>query len=251
MSYFDPNALAQANGVEHGRLLGERAGFQKGEEQGYDAGHDDGYSAGHVDGHNKGWDECVKLANAEMDKQIAFTKQHIADKKALAKQLLEQSHLIEQLTAKLDEMERANTQLKDSNNGLRDVVVSLKQANENLQKEVALLDEKVREKTQAYNDQLWQYNRSLVFMNSVRTVLEDLTAESGPQADHIRSIFAKRYSEHIHAALRKGTIRVPLDQDDVLTSSLPKTHKFISNMLNSVHEKVQSKTEEQDSSINM
>lgn len=240
MTYFDPHAGAQANGYAHGRVVGEEEGFRKGEEVGYAVGQRDGYNAGHLEGHTtghtKGWNEAVKAADVEMQKQIAFTRQYLADKHALAEQLQAQSLLIEQLTTKLDEMELKNTQLKDSNHGLRDVITALKVANENLQEEVSLLDEKLKEKTKAYNDQLWQYNRSVVFMNSVRTVLEDLTSDSGPQADRIRKVFSKRYSEHIHEALRKGTIRVPLDQDDALTNSLPRTQKFIANMLNSVRD---------------
>jgi flagellar biosynthesis/type III secretory pathway protein FliH len=54
MSYFAPNALAQANGYQHGRIEGERVGFRKGQEQGYDAGHALGY--------DKGWNACVQMA---------------------------------------------------------------------------------------------------------------------------------------------------------------------------------------------
>ena len=240
MSYFDPNAQAQANGYQHGRLNGEREGFRQGEEQGYDAGHADGYNAGHVDGHaigyDKGWNECVQVANGEMSKQIEFTNQHIAEKKLLKIQLEEQSRLIQQLTDKLDQMEYENIGLKESNHGLRDVIHALKKTNDNLQSEVQLLEEKVREKTDEFNEHLWQYNRTVVFMKTLRSVLDDLTAEGGPQAEKIRDVFSKRYSEHIYDALRNGFITTALDKDDELAHSMPQTRKFIANMLNHVRE---------------
>ena len=49
-----------------------------------------------------------------------------------------------------------------------------------MQEQVADLDAKNQEKSRQHTEQLWQYNRSLVFMNSVRRVLEDLTSEDTP-----------------------------------------------------------------------
>ena len=117
MSYFDPNALAQANGYQHGRIEGERAGFRKGQEK--------GYAAGHADGYDKGWNDCMQVANGEMSKQNKFTQQHISEKKLLKKQFEEQSLLIQQLADKLNQMELKNTELKESQNGLRNVIHAL------------------------------------------------------------------------------------------------------------------------------
>ena len=117
MSYFDPNALAQANGYQHGRIEGERAGFRKGQEQ--------GYAAGHADGYDKGWNDCMQVANGEMSKQNKFTQQHISEKKLLKKQFEEQSLLIQQLADKLNQMELKNTELKESQNGLRNLIHAL------------------------------------------------------------------------------------------------------------------------------
>ena len=121
MSYFDPNALAQANGYQHGRIEGERAGFCKGQEQGYAAGHADG----HALGYDKGWNDCVQVANGEMSKQNKFTQQHISEKKLLKKQYDEQSLLIQQLADKLNQMELKNAELKESKNGLHNVIHAL------------------------------------------------------------------------------------------------------------------------------
>lgn len=240
--YFDPYAEAQMNGFAHGRIDGEQEGrtdgMREGRAKGYKAGEQDGYDIGFIDGqaagYDAGWNDAIARANQEIRKQMEFTQKHVADKEKLAQQLEEQRKLIDLLTEKVDAMEKENAALKQSNQGLRDVITALKAANEQLQTEVAQLDEKVKQRTQEYNDHLWQYNRCAVFMNSVRSVLEDLTTEDGPHADHVRGLFAKRYGEHIESALKKGTIRAPLDQDEALGKAMPKTQKFIQDMLSAV-----------------
>lgn len=105
MSYFDLNALAQANGYAEGRINGEADGFRQGEEVGYASGQHDGYNAGYSQGHavgyTKGWNEAVKAADIEMQKQIAFTRQYLADKQVLSKQLQAQNEMIKQLTMQI------------------------------------------------------------------------------------------------------------------------------------------------------
>jgi hypothetical protein len=60
-----------------------------------------------------------------MSKQIKFTQQHISEKNLLKKQFYEQSLLIQQLTDKLNQMELKNTELKESQNGLCNVIHAL------------------------------------------------------------------------------------------------------------------------------
>ena len=118
MSYFDPNALAQANGYQHGRINGEREGFRQGEQQGYDAGHIDG----HAIGYDKGWNDCVQVANGEMSKQSKFTQQHISEKNLLQKQLTDGQRIIRQFADKLGEIEQENAELKALIHSLRHTI---------------------------------------------------------------------------------------------------------------------------------
>lgn len=236
--YFDPTASARVNGFSHGQIEGRQQGLTEGYNNGFadgqQEGYNDGYLAGHEAGEKKGWNEAVEQANINMQQQIAFTQQHIADKQALSARLEEQQRLIEQLTAKLDEMERENASLKGSNSELRKVVDALRDANERLRTEVSQLDEKLAKRTKEYSEHLWQYNRCAVFMNSVRSVLEDLTAESEPQAEHVRTLFSKRYAENIENAMTKGLLRTPLDRDQTLERTMPKVAKFMADMLRNV-----------------
>ena len=236
--YFDPKVLAHMDGRNEGERIGQQAGFQKGQQAGYNAGHTDGYNEGFTEGHQtgyqEGWNAAIARANEEILKQMEFTRQHVADKETMAKQLQEQRELIDQLTARLDEMERENANLVKSNKGLRDVVTALKEANERLQNEVAQLDEKYKTRSQEYSDQVWQYNRSMVFMNAVRSTLEELTIGNGSQAKQVREMFAQKYGESVSNALAKGAIKVAPDKDESFAKTLPKTQKFILDMLSNV-----------------
>ena len=236
--YFDPKVLAHQDGLNEGERIGKQVGFQQGQQAGYNAGHTDGYnegfSEGHQTGYQEGWNAAIARANEEILKQMEFTRQHVTDKETMAQQLQEQRSLIDQLTARLDEMERENGNLKKSNEGLRQVVTALKEANERLQAEVGQLDDKYKARSQEYSDQVWQYNRSMVFMNAVRSTLEELTIGNGAQAKQVREMFAQKYGESVSNALSKGAIKVAPDKDESFAKTLPKTQKFILDMLSNV-----------------
>ncbi len=181
--------LAEAHGINLGRIYGRQQGREEGVEEGYQRGHQDGYG--------RGWDAGIAAGNVQILKQMEFTRQHIADKELLQRELAQQRDLIAQLEAK-----------------------------------VTSLDTKFREKSEQYVDQLWQHNRSIVFMNSVRKVLEDLTNEDTPIATRVRRLFAERYAEQVSEALGKGGIKTPHEKDEKFAKSLPQTQQFILDMLN-------------------
>jgi chromosome segregation ATPase len=224
--YFDPKVIAHQDGVVEGERQGYARGFQDGRSEGFNDGHAVGYQVG--------WDAAIARANEELLKQMEFTRQHVADKEEMARQLQEQRELIDKLTARLDEMERGNENLKKTNTALREVVNALKEANERLQTQVSQLDEKYQKRSQEYSDQVWAYNRNMVFMNAVRSTLEDLTLNNSSQAKQVRDMFAKKYSEQVSSAIKSGSISVPLEKDTVFATTLPKTQRFIMDMLSSV-----------------
>jgi len=217
------------------------AGHADGRRSGYDEGRNDGFAKGrnrgYNEGHSDGWEEAIAAGNVQILKQMEHTRKHVADKEAMTKQLQEQHKLIGLMAARVDELERENADLKLSKQGSREVVNVLKRTNEGLQTEVSQLTEKFKARTKEYIDQIWQYNRNMVFMNSVRSTLEDLTAGNGPQAQHVRDLFAKKYDEEVSSSLTRGTIRVPPDKDESFAKTLPKTQKFILDMLSNQSEK--------------
>lgn len=231
-SYFDPNALAQANGYNHGRINGERDGFRNGHSQGYDEGYEAGQRDGHARGAEAGWNDAVQVANVEMDKQIVYTKRHIADKKVLTQQLNDQAALIDSLKARLVEVESENVRLNTSAFDMWNAANALHVSNTELLDTITSLHAEVAEKKNLYHNQLWHHNRIVILMNSMRAVLEDLIARDGGEARHVRALFVRHYAECLSTELRKGTISMPPDQDQAFASMLPESHKFLLRMLN-------------------
>lgn len=126
----------------------------------------------------------------------------------------------------------------------RELIEALKGANQRLQEQVADLDAKYQEKSRQHTEQLWQYNRSLVFMNSVRRVLEDLTSENTPQAECVRKLFAEKYAQQVSKALEAGGIEAPPENESEFAKLLSQTRQFILNMLQSVGRKNELRTTE-------
>lgn len=226
-SYF-----AEAHGINTGRLYGLRQGREEGLEEGYQQGRQEGYQ--------QGWDAGVAAGNVQILKQMEYTRQHLADNERITAELAQQRDLLNQLKAKVATLQQENDHLRSENKkprkqerDLHGLVEALKSANERLQEQVTSLDTKFREKSEQYVDQLWQHNRSVVFMNSVRKVLEDLTDGDNPIATRVRRLFAERYAEQVSEALGKGGIKTPPEKDEKFAKSLPQTRQFILDMLNS------------------
>ena len=233
--YFDEQAGASAAGFSHGHIQGTHEGLRQGRAQGFDAGQQDGYSVGHAEGHrvgyDTGWNDCLAAANVQMLKQMEFTRQHIADKEQLNKQLDDHRRTIGNLTERLDTMEKDCASLKTRDQNFCDVVTALRTAHDRLIGEISQWEKKFKTRTEEYADQVRKYNRSMVFMNAVRAVLEDLTGKPGGQARLVRELFVKRYTEEVDVALKDGAIHQTLEQDEAFGRSLPKTQKFIVRLL--------------------
>lgn len=214
------------------------ANLHVGRNQGRQQGLDEGYQQGLQDGRLAGWNEATIKANAQMREQLAYTRQHVEEKERIRQELRQQRILRNDLEAKVARLEQENAQLRNENvqlrspdSGLRGVVKALKEANLRLQEKAAELDAKYHDKARQLNDQLWQYNRSLVFMNSVRRVLEELTCEDNQQAHHIRALFVEKYAQQVTKAITTGCIKAPPHEDDEFAQLLPQTQQFIANML--------------------
>lgn len=219
-------------------------GRHQGRQQGIEEGLEEGYQQGFEEGRVSGWNEATAVANEKLREQLAYTHQHFAEKERIKAELVQQRELIDRLEAKVAELERENTKLRGENaklrksdSDLRELIEALKGANQRLQEQVADLDAKYQEKSRQHTEQLWQYNRSLVFMNSVRRVLEDLTSEDTPQAERVRELFAEKYAQQVSKALEAGGIKAPPENETEFAKSLPQTRKFILDMLHSVGQK--------------
>jgi len=210
----------------------------KGRQQGLDEGKVEGFQQGFNEGKARGWDAGIAAGNVEINKAMGFIRQHVAEKEHIKAALQKQQGLIQLLNVKISVLEQENVKLRgesaklrSTDSTLRELVDALKGANQRLQDQVMSMDEKLQERTKQYAAQMWQYNRSLVFMNAVRGVLEDLTSEKSPQADHVRELFAEKYAKEVSYSLNKGAIKKAPDTDSEFAKALPRTHEFIVRLL--------------------
>jgi chromosome segregation ATPase len=237
----DESYLAEINGRNMGHMAGRRQGQEEGYQQGYDEGRERGYRAG------------VNEQAAHTLTQIEYTRQHIAEKEQLKVELAKQQEVIEQLEAKITALARENRQLLDLNArwretdaalreivekyrktdaAMREMIASLKEGNQRLHEQVAELDTKYQQQNTEHVALLRQYNRTMVFMNAVCNVLDRLTDETSPHADHVRHLFAEEYAEQVIEGIEEGAIKRAPDQDEEFMKTMPKTWEFIMKMKN-------------------
>jgi SMC interacting uncharacterized protein involved in chromosome segregation len=164
-----------------------------------------------------------------------------ADKQRLEQQLAELNLVLNQQAAYIATLETENAQRAAKGTTYLDLIKALNDANQQLEANVATLDQKVQARTKEYNDQLWQYNRSVVLMNSVRAVLVDLTTGNDAEARRVRTMFAQRYGEQISDAIRTGALRTPLESDPEFAKNLPRSQQFLVEMLKCANTQPQAK----------
>lgn len=145
------------------------------------------------------------------------------------------------LRPSLDKAESENGKLLEAhakkcqeNDELRTMLDALKDANARLQEQVLTLDANLKKETAEHTEVLWQFNRAAVFMNAVREVLEDITDNKTPEGQHVKLLFAERYSSELKKSLEKGTIKGTPEEDISFANRLPKTQEFILTMLSSI-----------------
>ncbi len=126
--------------------------------------------------------------------------------------------------ARLDAARRDNA-------GLRDTVVELKQANEQLTREVASRDEQLQESSAAHVELLREHNRNMVLLNTLRGVLDTLATGNSARAVQARVLFAEKLHLEVERSLAAGTITATLEVDAAFKKQMPKTHDFIGRML--------------------
>lgn len=226
-------------------------GRNQGRKEGMAEGYELGYAEGRSYGYAEGWDAAVAKANITISNQLRFTREHIEEKDKLKQSLQQQQELIDQLEEKVRLLSVENAALRTqastgASADLSELVTTLKQANGRLQSQVTRLDKQYQTQTKEFNAQIWQYNRSLVFMNAVRGVLEDITKDDTPESHKIRELFVDKYKEQVAQSLKEGLIHASPERDLEFQKALPRTRQFIMNMLESAE-----KTKQQVSHLDL
>lgn len=241
-----PEDLARTEGFWRGEFQGKEIGLQeglrKGREEGYSEGHEDGFNQGRNQGHNQGyqagkrdgWSEAVTAGNKvikEANTRIEKLDNENAD---LFQKFQEQRQHIERLTEKLNAMERENANLKQNNKKVSEVVVSFQAANERLIKNLAERDEQLSKKTKEAAGLIREYNRHLILINSMRESLETIAHEQGEQAQRVREAFVRQYCESVWFARHESKGDHLLHQDPAFEKEMPKTYRFMMEVLEHV-----------------
>ena len=135
--YFDPNATGEAVALQRGirRRRGPR--FRRGVRN---------------RATRRAWKTAARKAGTLPSKSAtracssrwSSRASMLADKELLAERLREQGALLTRLQERLEQMELENSGLRQANADLREVVTSLKIANEQMQTEVEEMDKKLR-----------------------------------------------------------------------------------------------------------
>ena len=213
---FSPEAVARDTGLTEGRSIGKREGLRVGKQEGYQEGYKDGYHNGDADG----WNEATRKG-----KQII--REISEEKRRLALQL-------EQLTAKLNAMERENSSLKQANQGVKPAIESWKAANARLVQGVAERDELLRAKTKEAAELLHSYTQNVLLVSAMKSALEKIVYDNGAQAQVVRETFVREYLDNIWASMNRQGIRTIPTQDDTFERDMPKTYLFMMDMLSRV-----------------
>jgi hypothetical protein len=221
--YFDPQAETLSLGERLGRVRGKQEGLRQGEEQGYERGL--------ADGHLEGYKQGVAAGDVQIQRQMEFTRQHIADKAVLTQQLEAQRIVIEEMQRQLDLLDGATSQLESNNASLREGLLAAQEDNERLRAENARKVERHEERSKALAEQVWQYNHAVVFLSAVRRVLERLLEGDARHAQQIRNLFNQEFGEQVSRALAQSTIRTAPQDDQTFARLMPRTQEFISRML--------------------
>lgn len=207
MPYFDPNGLARSNGfaegLNNGRREGRQQGYDEGRSTGYQNGYHNGYQNGYQAGNEAGWNAGVEAGNANMLEQMAYTREHVAEKEALATQLA---------------YTRALLQLTQERLAAQEAAAGAPAASEHAswQQITGLLAER---------------SRDTVLIAALCSTLEELTMTDREIAHATWDALDYHYHEKLKPALAKSTLASAPHQDPGLAAAHPGAQRLLAALL--------------------
>ncbi|MNZ58758.1 hypothetical protein D3C78_767740 [compost metagenome] len=102
---------------------------------------------------------------------------------------------------------------------------------EALRLDMAALEDKLTQRSKQYVEQSWQFNRSRVFMDATRKVLEALLQDGAAESRRVRELFVQKYTEQVQRAQLKGLVKTAPEASPEFAEAMPSTRKFIMDML--------------------
>jgi len=102
---------------------------------------------------------------------------------------------------------------------------------EALRRDMTALEDKLTQRSKQYVEQSWQFNRSRVFMDATRKVLEALLLDGAAESKRVRELFVQKYTEQVQRAQLKGLVKTAPEASPEFAEAMPSTRKFIMDML--------------------
>ncbi|SEJ81921.1 hypothetical protein SAMN05216201_11980 [Pseudomonas linyingensis] len=186
-------------------------------ESAWEAGYQQGFRDGHVASEAT---DLTQLAGVEK-----LLQQVLAEKSELGARL---QALGEQLAV---HDQAVSADFKKGIDDLQRRAACAELESEALKRDLAALDDKLTQRSKQYVEQCWQFNRSRVFMDATRKVLEALLQEGATESRRIRELFAQKYAEQVQRAQLKGLVKVAPETSPEFAEAMPSTRKFIMDML--------------------
>lgn len=220
-------------------------GYNEGLDVGQAAGYQNGYTAGRL----SGWNQAVDLGNADMREQKSITRQVEAQRDALQAEVDRQQQLIAQLEARLDAERAAATktiaqwktyseglkaqrdQAQQKLDALQGVVTQLRATTSRIEAQLCAMTESRDNIASDHAQQLWLHQRGLVFIDTVRNVLETLTGDDCPYAEEVRDMFSSAWQEEVQRAIETGHMKESPIHDPSFVLAYPQTGQLIVEML--------------------
>jgi hypothetical protein len=225
MPYFDPNGLARSNGFVEGLNNGRREGQEQGRKEGYNGGYGNGhqvgyhagYQAGYQAGDAEGWDRAVETCNENLLQQLGYTREHVAQKEALAAQLALTGSLLKLTEEKLALRER---ELAASDAGDPDArLAALRDADQ----------DKLHQLEQLHAEK----RRDAVFINALCMTLVELTMTEGGTSEATWNALDHHYHQKVQEALAANALTAAPHLDPGFAQAHPQARQLLDNLLGS------------------
>jgi chromosome segregation ATPase len=100
-----------------------------------------------------------------------------------------------------------------------------------LRQDIAALEGQLTKRSKQYVEQSWQFNRSRVFMDATRKVLEALLQGGAVESKRVRELFVQKYTEQVQRAQLKGLVKAAPEASPEFAEAMPSTRNFILEML--------------------
>ena len=209
------------------------ANLHVGRSQGRQQGHREGFEEGRADGYAQGWDAGAACANEKLEPLRAHVREYFAEAVQLRAVVQRQEAMIDLMYEQLAQVAKANGASRAEHGkqaGTSPEFAALKSENDLLKARLEVMDMHYNAALEQSALRQQQYRRSLVVLQSLQGLVEELVVDETPDALRTRQRFLEHYQEQVARGLRDEAIQLAPEYDEVFRKLLPETYAFILRM---------------------